>query len=75
MAYYNEHQDTLQALAVDSGSGPIEPAPDTVVTAEYQPLAGLLFIYVNFESAQTNPTVKDFVQFYLENAATTVDKV
>lgn len=75
LAYYDEHQDTLNALAVDSGNGPIEPSPDTVVTAEYQPLSRPLFIYVNFESARTNLAVKDFVQFYLENAATTVDTV
>jgi phosphate transport system substrate-binding protein len=75
LAYYDEHQDTLKALAVDGGSGFVEPNPETVVRAEYQPLSRPLFIYVNFESAQTNPAVKDFVQFYLENAATTVDTV
>jgi phosphate transport system substrate-binding protein len=75
LAYYDDHQDTLKALAVDSGNGPIEPSPDTVVTAEYQPLSRPLFIYVNFESVRTNPAVKDFVQFYLENAPATVDDV
>jgi phosphate transport system substrate-binding protein len=75
LAYYDEHQDTLKALAVDGGSGFVEPNPETVVRAEYQPLSRPLFIYVNFESAQTNLAVKDFVQFYLENAATTVDTV
>jgi phosphate transport system substrate-binding protein len=75
LAYYDEHQDTLKALAVDGGSGFVEPNPETVVRAQYQPLSRPLFIYVNFESAQTNPAVKDFVQFYLENAATTVDTV
>ena len=75
LAYYDEHQDTLKALAVDGGNGFVEPNPETVVRAEYQPLSRPLFIYVNFESAQTNPAVKDFVQFYLENAANTVDTV
>jgi len=75
LAYYAEHQDTLKALAVDSSSGPIEPSPETVVTAEYQPLSRPLFIYVNFESTRTNPAVNDLVQFYLENAPETVDEV
>ncbi|NBD15277.1 MAG: phosphate ABC transporter substrate-binding protein PstS family protein [Cyanobacteria bacterium] len=75
LAYYAEHQDTLKALAVDSSSDPVEPSPETVVTAEYQPLSRPLFIYVNFESTRTNPAVNDLVQFYLENAPETVDEV
>lgn len=75
LAYYDEHQDTLKALAVDSGSGPVEPATATVVSNQYQPLSRPLFIYVNFESARTNPALRDFVQFYLENAAATVGSV
>lgn len=74
-AYYDENQDTLKALAVDSGSGAVMPSSETVVNAEYQPLSRPLFIYVNYTSVQNNPAVQDFVQFYLENASEQVDDV
>ena len=74
-AWYDEFQDRLNALAVDGGGGPIEPSPQTVASAQYQPLSRPLFIYVNFKSAQTNPAVREFVKFYLENAADIVDGV
>ncbi|MGF1479014.1 MAG: PstS family phosphate ABC transporter substrate-binding protein [Cyanophyceae cyanobacterium] len=73
-AYYEENQD-LKALAVDSGSGAVIPSIETVVDAEYQPLSRPLFIYVNYTSAQNNPAVPDFVQFYLETAAEQVGSV
>lgn len=75
LAYYDEHQDTLKALAVDGGNGLVDPNPDTVVRAEYQPLSRPLFIYVNFEAARNNPALREFIQFYLENSANTVSDV
>lgn len=75
LSYYDEFQDTLKALAVDSGSGPVEPSAETVVNGEYQPLSRPLFIYVSFTSAQTNPAVRNFVEFYLDSAPEQVDDV
>lgn len=75
LAYYAEQPDSLKALAIDSGDGPIEPTTENVEQAEYNPLARPLFIYVNFKAAQENPAVREFVQFYLENAPTLVDDV
>jgi phosphate transport system substrate-binding protein len=75
LAYYDEHQDRLKALAIDSGNGAIAPTTENVVQAQYNPLARPLFIYVSFSSAQQNPAVREFVQFYLENAPTLVDDV
>lgn len=75
LAYYEENQNSLKALAIDSGSGPVEPTTENVVQAEYNPLARPLFIYVNFEAAQNNPALREFVQFYLENAPALVDDV
>jgi phosphate transport system substrate-binding protein len=69
-AYYEDNQDRLQALAVDAGSGAILPAAGSVISAEYQPFSRPLFIYVNATAAQNNPALRDFVNFYLENAAT-----
>ncbi|MGB3519142.1 MAG: substrate-binding domain-containing protein, partial [Elainellaceae cyanobacterium] len=75
MAYYSEHQDSLKALAIDSGSGAVAPTTENVGRAQYNPLARPLFIYVNLASAQQNPAVRNFVQFYLENAPTLVADV
>lgn len=63
-AYYEENAKQLKALAVDSGSGPVAPSPDTVRNGEYHPLARPLFLYVNVEAAE-RPEVREFVEYYL----------
>jgi phosphate transport system substrate-binding protein len=67
-SYYEENQEELKPLAIDSGKGAVLPSRETVRNAEYQPLSRPLFIYVNARSAQTKPDVRDFVDFYLSNA-------
>lgn len=75
LSYYEEHRDTLKALAIDSGDGPVMPSEETVTDAEYHPLARPLFIYVNLASAQANPALQDFIEFYLETAPEQVKEV
>ncbi len=75
LAYYEEHQSRLRAIAVDAGKGAILPNTKTVKQASYQPLSRPLFIYVNAYQAQTNPALGNFVKFYLQNAKTSVPKV
>ncbi|XGB38938.1 MAG: PstS family phosphate ABC transporter substrate-binding protein [Cyanobacteria bacterium LVE1205-1] len=75
LAYYQEHQSRLKAIAIDAGKGAILPNFQSVKNSTYQPLARPLFIYVNARQAQTNPVLGDFVKFYLQNAETTVPKV
>jgi phosphate transport system substrate-binding protein len=74
-SYYEQNQDKLKAIAIDSGNGPVLPSPETVENAEYQPLARPLFIYVNAKAAQDNIALKDFVEFYLQNAPELVSQV
>jgi len=74
-AYYEKRASQLKALAVDSGKGAVMPSRETVINAQYQPLARPLFIYVNVERAQENPIFKDFVEFYLKNAEKIVEEV
>ncbi|NJN90357.1 MAG: PstS family phosphate ABC transporter substrate-binding protein [Leptolyngbyaceae cyanobacterium SL_5_14] len=74
-AYYEESQNLLRAVAIDSGDGPVLPSDEAVLNAEYQPLARPLFIYVNAESAESKPEVKAFVEYYLTNADTIVEAV
>jgi phosphate transport system substrate-binding protein len=75
LAYFESNPTDLKALPVNSGSGPVEPTAENVVNATYQPLSRPLFIYVNLVSAQRNPVVRDFVEYYLETASEVVDDV
>ncbi|MGB7412663.1 MAG: PstS family phosphate ABC transporter substrate-binding protein [Thermosynechococcaceae cyanobacterium] len=68
LAYYEENQAQLKAIAIDSGSGSILPSRQTVEQAAYQPLARPLFLYVNLATAQQNHGLRRFVEFYLDNA-------
>ncbi|NJN57700.1 MAG: PstS family phosphate ABC transporter substrate-binding protein [Leptolyngbyaceae cyanobacterium SL_5_9] len=74
-AYYEESQNVLKAVAIDSGDGPVLPSDEAVLNAEYQPLARPLFIYVNAESAESKPEIKSFVEYYITNADSIVEDV
>jgi phosphate transport system substrate-binding protein len=67
-SYYEENQDTLKALEIDSGSGCVGPSVETVQDGTYAPLARPLFIYPKAESLE-RPEVLAFVEFYVENHA------
>lgn len=74
-AYYEKRASEMKALAIDSGKGAVMPSRETVVKAEYQPLARPLFIYINAQKAQDNATLRNFVEFYLNNAEKIVEEV
>jgi len=65
--YYEENQDRLRAVAIDGGSGCVEPSAETAQSGEYAPLSRPLFIYVKNESLE-RPEVTAFVQYYLDDA-------
>lgn len=68
-AYYEENMDKLKAVAIDPGNGkPVLPSAQTVNNGTYKPLSRPIYIYVNKASAN-KPEVKEFVNFYLQNAA------
>jgi phosphate transport system substrate-binding protein len=68
LAYYEENQNRLHAVAIDNGAGPVMPSRATVENGTYAPLSRPIFIYVN-ASALRRPQVQQFVQFYINNAA------
>lgn len=70
-AYFLENQDMLKAVAVDG----VMPSPETVESGEYVPLARPIFIYVKQSSLESNPEVRSFVEFTLENAPEIVPEV
>jgi phosphate transport system substrate-binding protein len=64
--YYEENQDRLKALAIDSGSGCVEPSAETARGGSYTPLSRPLFVYVKNTSLR-KPDVQAFLRFYLDN--------
>lgn len=77
ISYYIQNQDKLNLVAVESPQGKCEkPVPvDNVVKNIYTPLSRPLFIYVSKKSLDKKPSVKQFVDFYLENSWKWVDSV
>lgn len=74
LAYYVENKDKLKAVAVDGGKGGVLPSEKGVVDGTYQPLSRPIFIYVSQKSLE-KPEVKEFVEFYLKNAAPLTQQV
>lgn len=68
IAYLQENQGRLRALAVDNGSGPVMPTAETVADGAYQPLSRPIFIYVNAAELR-RPQVMQFAQYIARNAA------
>lgn len=74
-AYYGENKDKLKLLGIDAGDGNcVKPSEETVNNHTYKPLSRPLYIYVRKDSLN-RPEVKEFVEFYLNNAAKLVPEV
>ena len=74
LAYYEENKEKLKLVGVDNGKGVIIPTMETVSNGTYAPLSRPIFIYVN-DAAKKRKEVKEFVSFYLSNAAYIVKDV
>jgi phosphate transport system substrate-binding protein len=66
-AYYEENRGRIRAVAVDGGSGCVQPTPEAIRSGTYAPLSRPVFIYVR-ESALERSPVREFVRFYLAHA-------
>lgn len=77
-AYYEPHKERMKALSIQWDKNkvqePVMPSMDNVLKGTYNPLSRPLFIYIN-RKALDRPEVKEFVQFYLENAAVLAKEV
>jgi len=74
LAYYVENKSKLKLVGIDAGKGPVYPTDSTVRTGVYAPLSRPEFIYINSLSANS-PVIRDFVQFYMENASKLVKEI
>ena len=74
LAYYEENKDKLKLVGVDNGNGAVSPSIETVSNGTYAPLSRPIFIYAN-NTAKDREEVKEFVEFYLNNAGDLVEDV
>ncbi|GAB4385912.1 MAG: PstS family phosphate ABC transporter substrate-binding protein [Phycisphaerales bacterium] len=77
-SYYAAHEKRLKAVRImweGHTPEPVAPSMQNVLEGKYNPLARPLFIYVNKQSAVEKPYVREFVEFYLKNAAELVAEV
>ena len=69
VAYYQENQDSLNAVAIDNGDGNcVLPTTEAIADGTYSPLSRPLFVYANAASFE-RPEVQEFMRFYLIEAA------
>lgn len=66
-AYYEENQDKLRAVEIDSGTGCVGPSRATIENGTYTPLSRPMFIYVRRDALERGE-VQAFVDFYLDQA-------
>ena len=66
-SYYEQNSDSLKALAIDDGSGCVEPSAETARSGEYTPLSRPLFIYVKNSAYTDDAAVQEYVDFYIDN--------
>ncbi len=75
-AYYAENMARLKALPIvnPKTDKAVAPAEKTVIDGTYQPLSRPIFVYVKVKSLD-KPEVKEFVEFYMKNAAKLTQEV
>jgi phosphate transport system substrate-binding protein len=74
-AYYEENKGKLKAVPIVNPKGKaVTPSLEAVMAGEYEPLARPIFIYVSAKSIE-KPEVKEFVEYYLNNAQKLVKEV
>ncbi|MFM9105749.1 MAG: phosphate ABC transporter substrate-binding protein PstS family protein, partial [Chloroflexota bacterium] len=66
-AYFEENQDTLNAVAIDGGAGCVEPTTEAIQDGTYTPLSRPLYVYAKKASLE-RPEIQEFLKFYIENA-------
>ncbi|MCG3124991.1 MAG: Protein SphX [Phycisphaerales bacterium] len=77
-AYFAQHAKRMKAVKIDWEKDQLpamEPTMENVLAGKYNPLSRPLFIYVNKKAYETRPEVRDFADFYLDNAAALAEEV
>jgi phosphate transport system substrate-binding protein len=72
-SYYQENQDKVKALQIDSGNGCVAPSAETAQDGSYY-LSRPLFVYPSAK-ALDNEAVDAFLQFYLDNINAVAEQI
>ncbi|GKV55040.1 hypothetical protein NCCP2222_09870 [Sporosarcina sp. NCCP-2222] len=66
--YYVNNKDKLQAVNVDFGNGPVEPALETIAEdGDYADFTRPVFTYLNVNHAKEKPQVLDYAIYVMNN--------
>jgi phosphate transport system substrate-binding protein len=71
-SYFEQNQDQLNLVSVDSGDGCVAPSVDTIQSGDYAPLSRPLFMYPKAESLK-KPEVSGFMQFVVDDYSEIAD--
>lgn len=76
-AYFQGAGASLKAVAIDNGSGCVEPSFEAALDGSYTPLSRPLFIYTREEFLADHPDspVLGFIEYYLDSTPTIVPEV
>jgi phosphate transport system substrate-binding protein len=66
-AYFQANSKRLKALSVVGSKGPAYPSPQSVQKESYVPLSRPLFIYVNDQALRSQPELRKFIAFTMQN--------
>ena len=65
--YFEENAEALKAIEVDNGEGCVAPSSETARDGSYAPLSRPLFIYIDKKAWTSNPALKSFITYFVEN--------
>lgn len=67
--YYLDNEDSLKAVSIDFGNGPVAPTLDTIAEdGEYAAFTRPVFTYLNINHAEEKPEVLDFAIYIMKEA-------
>ena len=65
-SYFEQNQDKLNLIGVDSGDGCVKPSAETIQSGQYKPLGRPIFMYPSEEELR-RPEVKAFMDYIVQN--------
>ncbi|WP_067837257.1 PstS family phosphate ABC transporter substrate-binding protein [Amphibacillus sediminis] len=69
--YYVNNQDSVKAVSIDFGDGPVEPTLDTIAEdGDYAEFTRPVFTYLNLDHAKSKPQVLDYAIYLMNNINT-----
>ena len=74
-AYFQANAKRLKALSIVGSKGPVYPSMQAVQKESYVPLSRPLFVYVNDQALRSQPELRKFVAYTIQNGLKLVKQV